>query len=101
VREIVTESLARDFFGSRFRLATDAEQRYLAAMVSVDGPLCRSAGVAHACGAKDQRGVSIHRDALVQKGLIWSPRRGQLDFTASLFAEFVSENHPLAAFDAE
>ena len=34
VREIVTDSLARNFFGTRFQLATDAEQRYLAAMAS-------------------------------------------------------------------
>jgi hypothetical protein len=101
VREIVTESLARNFFGTRFQLATDAEQRYLAAMASVEGPPYRSADIAHAYGAKDQRGVSIHRDALIQKGLIWAPRRGQLDFTVPLFAEFVSENHPLAAFDEE
>ena len=30
--EIVTDSLARNFFGTRFQLATDAEQRYLAAV---------------------------------------------------------------------
>ena len=101
VREIVTESLARNFFGTRFQLATDAEQRYLAAMASVEGPPYRSADIAHAYGAKDQRGVSIHRDALIQKRLIWAPRRGQLDFTVPLFAEFVSENHPLTAFDEE
>ncbi|MHB8241300.1 MAG: ATP-binding protein [Solirubrobacteraceae bacterium] len=101
VREIVTESLARNFFGTRFQLATDAEQRYLAAMASVEGPPYRSADIARAYGAKDQRGVSIHRDALIQKGLIWAPRRGQLDFTVPLFAEFVSENHPLAAFEEE
>ena len=30
---------------------------------------------------KDQRGVSVHRDSLIQKGLIWSPRRGQVEHT--------------------
>jgi hypothetical protein len=101
VREIVSESLARNFFGTRFQLATDAEQRYLAAMASLESPPYRSADVAHAYGAKDQRGVSIHRDALIQKGLIWAPRRGQLDFTVPLFAAFVRENHPLATFEEE
>ena len=38
VREIVTDSLARNFFGTRFQLATDAEQRYLAAMASLAEP---------------------------------------------------------------
>jgi AAA ATPase-like protein len=99
VREIVTDSLARNFFATRFQMASDAEQRYLAAMAALAEPPYRSADVARGYGAKDQRGVSVHRDALIQKGLIWSPRRGQLDFTVPLFAEYLSENHPLASFD--
>jgi AAA ATPase-like protein len=98
VREIVTDSLARNFFGTRFQLATDAEQRYLAAMASLGEQPYSSADVARAYGAKDQRGVSIHRDALITKGLIWSPRRGQLDFTVPLFAEYLRDSHPLASF---
>jgi hypothetical protein len=99
VREIVTDSLTRNFFGTRFQLATDAEQRYLAAMASLGDPPYSSADVAHAYGAKDQRGVSIHREALIQKGIIWAPRRGQLDFTVPLFAEYLRGNHPLASFN--
>ncbi|MGH2880927.1 MAG: ATP-binding protein [Solirubrobacteraceae bacterium] len=101
VREIVTDSLARNFFGTRFQLATDAEQRYLIAMASSDGPPYRSVEIAHAYGAKDQRGVSIHRDGLIQKGLIWAPRRGQLDFTVPLFAEYLRENYPVVQADAD
>ncbi|HEX9482475.1 MAG TPA: ATP-binding protein [Solirubrobacteraceae bacterium] len=99
VREIVTDSLARNFFGTRFALATEAEQRYLAAMASLGIDCCRTADVARAYGAKDQRGVSIHREALIQKGLIWSPRRGQLEFTVPLFAEYLRENHEIGAFE--
>lgn len=98
VREIVTDSLARNFFGTRFQLATDAEQRYLAAMASLGEPLYATGEVARAYGVKDQRGVSVHRDALIQKGIIWAPRRGRLDFTVPLFAEYLRENYPLAAF---
>jgi hypothetical protein len=101
VGEIVTDSLARNFFGTRFQLATDAEQRYLAAMASLGDPPYRSADAAHAYGAKDQRGVSIHRDGLIQKGLIWAPRRGQLDFTVPLFAEYLRDNHTLASFEEQ
>ena len=101
VREIVTDSLARNFFGTRFQLATDAEQRYLAAMASLPESPFRSADIARVYGARDQRGVSIHRDGLIQKGLIWAPRRGQLDFTVPLFAEYLRENHPIAGFDDE
>ncbi len=99
VREIVNDSLARNFFSTRFLLATDAEQRYLAAMAALREPPYRSADIARVYGAKDQRGVSMNRDALIQKGLIWAPRRGQLDFTAPLFAEYLRESHPIASFD--
>jgi hypothetical protein len=99
VREIVGDSLARNFFGIRFGLATDAEQRYLAAMASLGDPPYRTSEVARAYGAKDQRGVSVHREALIGKGLAWSPRRGLLDFTVPLFAEFLRDNHPLASFE--
>jgi hypothetical protein len=92
VREIVSDSLARNFFGTRFELATDAEQRYLVAMASLGGAPYRAAEVAIRWGAKDQRGVSVHRDVLIQKGLIWSPRRGLVDFTVPLFAEYLREN---------
>jgi hypothetical protein len=97
VREIVTDSLARNFFAIRLALATDAEQRYLAAMASLGQPPYATGEVARAYGAKDQRGVSVHRDALIQKGIIWAPRRGRLDFTVPLFAEYLRDNHPLGA----
>jgi hypothetical protein len=42
----------------------------------------------------------IVNDSLIHKGLIWSPRRGQLDFTVPLFAEYLRDNHPLAAFES-
>jgi hypothetical protein len=91
-RAIVKDALARNFFGTRFEMATDAEQRYLAAMASLgDGPYPVSA-VARAYGVDDQRRVSVHRDSLIQKGLVWSPRRGQLDFTVPLFAEYLQNN---------
>jgi len=101
VGEIVVDSLARSFFGPRFELATDAEQRYLAAMASLGEPPYATGEVAVRYGAKDQRGVSVHRDALIAKGLIWSPRRGRVDFTVPLFAEFLREHHPLASFVEE
>jgi len=101
VKEIVTDSLARNFFSTRFQLATDAEQRYLSAMAALEGPPYRSADIARVYGAKDQRGVSIHRDALIQKGIIWAPRRGQVDFSVPLFAEYLRETYPIAGFEEE
>jgi hypothetical protein len=99
VRETVQDKLASSFFGPRLELATEAEQRYLAAMASLPEAPCRTPDVAHRFGVYDQRSVSAHRDALIQKGLVWSPRRGQVDFTVPLFAEFMREHHPLATFE--
>jgi hypothetical protein len=44
----------------------------------------------------------MRRDGLIQKGFIWTLRRGsQLDFTVPLFAEYLRENHPIGSFDEE
>jgi hypothetical protein len=89
VREIVGDSLARSFFSTRMQLATDAEQRNLIAMAHAGEAPYRSAEVARVSGVKDQRGASMHRDALIRKGLVYSWRRGQLDYTVPLFAEYL------------
>ena len=101
VRDLVRDQLARTFYGTRFELASEAEQRYLSAMASLgEGPYA-SAEVARAWGADTQRQTSPHRDNLIQKGLIWAPRRGQVDFTVPLFAEFLLGHHPIAGFGDE
>jgi hypothetical protein len=38
------------------------------------------------------------RDSLLRKDLIWSPRRGQVDFTVPDFAQYIRRNHPVAEF---
>ena len=101
VRDLVKEQLARTFYGTRFDLASDAEQRYLAAMASLGDPPYSSSAVSQAWGADTQRQTSPHRDSLIQKGLIWSPRRGEVDFTVPLFAEFLHEHHPIFGFGDE
>ena len=101
VRDLVREQLTRTFYGTRFDMASDAEQRYLAAMASLGDPPYATADVVRAWGAESQRQTSPHRDSLIQKGLIWSPRRGQVDFTVPLFAEFLLEHHPIGGFHEE
>ena len=95
-RVIVKDSLARNFFGTRFEMATDTEQRYLVGD-GVSGARALPGG--RGCAGlrrDDQRKVSVHRESLIQKGLIWSPRRVQVDFTVPLFAEFLKDNHPVS-----
>jgi hypothetical protein len=95
VRGIVRDTLAHSFFGTRFEMGTEAEQRYLAAMASLGAGPYPVAAIARAFGVDDQRRVSVHRESLLDKGLIWSPRRGQLDFTVPLFSDFLRDNHPV------
>ena len=99
VRDLVREQLAHSFYGTRFALATDAEQRYLSAMASLGRAPYATGEVARTWGATNQRQTSPHRDNLIQKGLIWAPRRGQVDFTVPLFAEYVREHHPLESYE--
>ena len=99
VADLVKDQLARTFYGTRLDMASDAEQRYLTAMASLGSPPYPSAAVAAAWGAKSQRQTSPHRDSLIQKGLIWSPRRGYVDFTVPLFAQHLLEKHQAVGLD--
>lgn len=93
VHDIVQDSLDTSFFGPQFDLATDAEQRYLLAIAGLgDGPYS-SAEAAKAAGYANQSGASFVREALIAKELIWSPRRGQIDFTVPRFAQHLRATH--------
>jgi hypothetical protein len=94
IEESVSSALAVEFFDPHFRLATDAQQRYLMAMADLgDGPY-RSAAVNERLGHRSRGGSSKERDALIEKELIWSPRRGEVDFTVARFADFTARIHP-------
>lgn len=93
VHDIVQDSLDSSFFGPQFDLATDAEQRYLLAIAGLgDGPYA-SAEAAKAAGYASVNGASFVREALIEKELIWSPRRGQIDFTVPRFAQHLRATH--------
>jgi hypothetical protein len=93
VEEIVEDNLDRGFFGPAFDLATDAEQRYLIAIASLgDGPY-RTVDAARAAGYASIGGASVVREELIEKELLWSPRRGQIDFTVPRFAAYLRAAH--------
>ncbi len=98
-RALIDEALDRRFFKDRFEMASDAEQRYLAAMAEAgDGPV-RTAEVAARAGYKGSAGASVVRDALLRKDLVFSPRRGQIDFTVPLFGGYLRRQYPLSSLD--
>jgi hypothetical protein len=89
------EDLDEGFFAVRFERATPAERRYMAAMAAI-GPGARESGqVAQRLGLSDPTRVSVVRGSLIDKGLIFSPEYGLVDFTVPHFAAFMQRNFPL------
>ena len=90
------EDLDEGFFTVRFERATPAERRYMAAMAAL-GPGARESGrVAKRLGMSDPTKASVVRASLIEKGLIFSPEYGLVDFTVPHFAGFMERNFPLA-----
>ena len=89
-------SLAAEFFHPHLRLATDRQQRYLIAMADLgDGPYASAAVNSH-LGHKSSGGSSQDRASLIEKELIWSRRRGNVDFTIAGFANYLRSQHPFS-----
>ncbi|MFT4034664.1 MAG: ATP-binding protein [Patulibacter sp.] len=91
----VAEKLDREFFMTRFVKATPAEGRYMAAMAALgDGP--QESGSVAALLKTTTSAQSVHRDALIKKGLIYSPQHRKVDFTVPHFAGFMRRHAPLS-----
>ncbi|MBC8484330.1 MAG: hypothetical protein H8D48_05345 [Actinobacteria bacterium] len=76
------------FFRVRIDRTTDAERNYLSAMASLGSGPYTSGDVAAALGKVTMQ-VSPHRDALIRKGLCYSPRYGIIAFTVPMFDKFI------------
>ena len=97
--------LAVGFFGSRYERATPGEREYLRAMAdaalvaaqSPEGPdldgieSVTTASVAAVLERKPQS-LSVARDALLKKGLIYSGQRGRIAFTVPHFGRYLRAN---------
>lgn len=81
------------FFHVRYDRCTPNEKAFMAAMVKCGELPCTMANVAKMMG----RGVgslSPFRGTLVNKGLIYSTRHGEVDFTVPQFDAFIKRTHP-------
>jgi len=85
---IAINELDTGFFRVRINRTTDSERAYLAAMASLGAGPYGSGDVAAAMG-KTTTQVGPHRDALIKRGLCYSPRYGVIAFTVPMFDEFV------------
>lgn len=95
---VAQDQLDSGFHRSRWSRATTAERRYLAALADLgDGPQS-TAEVSGQLGMTQQR-TAVQRQNLIDvKGLLYSPRRGLIDFTAPLFGDYVRRHHPSPKF---
>ncbi len=94
--------LAVGFFGSRYERATPGEREYLRAMADAaqlvdqdaqgpdldDSESVTTASVAAVLKRKPQS-LSVARDALLKKGLIYSAERGRIAFTVPHFGRYL------------
>lgn len=83
-----TEQLELSFFGPRYERATPAERKYMHAIASLgDGPV----STAEAASVLKRRpsDVSVQRDGLLVKGLVFAPDRGLIDFTVPHMAAYL------------
>ena len=76
------------FFRVRIDRATGEERTYLAAMASLGAGPYATGEVAAALN-RTAAEVDPHHDALIGRGLCYSPRHGIIDFTVPMFDEFV------------
>lgn len=85
--------LDASFFRVRFDRLTPAEKRYLRAMAELGPGPHRSGDIAEALGRKVTT-VAPARNALVAKGMLYSPAHGDTAFTVPLFDGFMRRVMP-------
>ena len=87
------ERLDKNFFKSRYERLSDPQKDYLCAMAELGPGPHRTGAIAKQMGKSAQQ-LGPHRDALIQNGMIYSPRYGYAAFTVPLFDEFMKRVMP-------
>jgi hypothetical protein len=95
IQENVEHRLDRDFFTVRFDRLTPQERQYLRAVAHY-GTVARSGEIAMALHRKVESLAPV-REALIRKGMLYSPEYGQTAFTVPLFDEFMKRALPMSA----
>lgn len=92
-RDGVRRQLDDGFFRVRIGRTTQAERNYLSAMAGLGNGPYRSGDVADRLH-RASTSLSPIRNTLINKGLIYSPSHGLVDFTVPQFDDFVRRAHP-------
>ena len=90
---MVIRRLDANFFRVRFDRLTPGEKRFLRAMAGFGPGAHRSGDIAEALGVKINS-LGPARATLMQKGMIFSPAHGDMEFTVPLFDEFMLRAMP-------
>ncbi len=90
---VAVPKLDAGFFAVRYNRCTKGEKRYLRAMAELgEGPY-RTADVAKTLQRENNK-LGPTRDALIKKGMVWSPDHGLIAFTVPLFDQFMRRKEP-------
>jgi type II secretory pathway predicted ATPase ExeA len=90
---ITIAALDEGFFRVRFDRLTNAEKRYLRGMAELGAGPHRSGDISEVLDRK-VTSVAPTRNALIAKGMVWSPNHGDTAFTVPLFDEFMKRIMP-------
>ena len=87
--------LDEGFFKVRFDRLTPAERRYVIAMAKLGKGPYRSSDVADILGERSQS-LGPRRSQIINKGMIYSPAYGDIDFTVPMFDDYLKRSFPEA-----
>jgi hypothetical protein len=90
---VVEAKLDADFFGTRLERASDAELVYLRALARLGSEPQRASAVAAELGRSVER-IATTRARLIEKGLIFAPKRGLTAFTVPQFDRYLRRTFP-------
>lgn len=88
MKSIFFKELDKSFFKVRFDKCTPREKEFMFAMANCGELPCTVANVAHILN-KNLKSISPIRARLINKGLIYATRYGEIDFTVPKFDEFL------------
>lgn len=93
VADEVIRSLDQSFFRVRFDRLTESEKRFMRAMAELGADGCRSGAVARYLGVKPTA-ITTVRASLINKGMLYSPAYGIIEFSVPLFSDFLKRSIP-------
>jgi len=94
-RPLVRDWLDRGFFTFRTDRLPVNQRRYLRAMAELGPEEAASGDIASALGVRSSASVGQTREALIRRGLIYSPRLGYASFTVPQFDDYLRRHFEL------